>query len=652
MATANGIHGMYSPYAMGDVEKYFVKLDRMIGMNSGINDYSVTTHNCYSTSVPFGAGCFTKFKLTDSGYDIIDISQGYIHLNVSLDVEFDHKLNQIPLCATRYRNYCWFFVGLKSGAQIIDTYKVYSNGRLTACNQVKANHEQAIVFNCKSKDQKNARPGIYSCHENVLKMNDCKCGFYIKQPLGMYYGNKTEVNLTMEIVIQIDDLLPFSGMRYFPAFACGDLELELSFSLEKNFVFCQIPFESVYTARLFDQITLSQIENEIRKNQQALPKLTTTNMEYLAATATESEQIYDAYIDFRFHQCGDYARCLLGMVYDDGSNYTNGDEWGQFRIEPSAMNPDALTDPNMPTTGSFEGNLKCTYLTIIPHNLTIYNAKSFIYGFNIKAETKQNILAIFKQEKKLTIPAQWIEHQIFNQKPGYDSMKMQMNTPLYQVSQMIFTFPNSENQVTVSRNPYLQNVKCQIDNKMIPDKDMSTIEPSCAEMTLVALGFDNYFRASQSLINALNPPYLKDNEQWHECIEDDSDFMFVIDLERNGNGVHHDGYSSDNALITFDANYIGGSANAHYYPITKEANATHNPDVVYPENETPENAAARATYELFTNTKTLKQFSPNLYTVSDAFWVFTPSGGEFIKDARAIALLREREYNIARNHHQ
>lgn len=642
MATANQIHNMYSPFAMGDVEKYFVKLDRMMGMNSGVNDYSVVSHNCYATSVPFTEGCFTKFKLTDEGYDITDISQGYLHFNVTFDVTFEHIRNEQSYVASAIRNGCYFFVGLKSGAQIIDNYKIYSNGRLTACNQMKSKHEQAIVFNCKSKDQKNGRPGVYSAHENVLKMSNCVCGFYIQQPLGMYLGKKTELECKMEIIVQLDDLLPFSGMRYFPNFACGDLEIEVSLSLEKALVWCQIPYQTTIGSKLtarYDNTELYTACTQLFKGF-AEPSKYEGDLRSVLPLLKIDPRILDAgFGDYRFNQCGDYSRVCLGLCPDHNDANSGPNPQG---IEQSYNYPQA----EAPTKLGIDTTLVIfmTYMTITPSNLTVVDAKSFVYGFNIKPETKQNILSIFKQEKKLTVPAQWIEHQIFNQKPSYEDLKMQLHTPLYQVSQLILTFPNSDNQLTVSRNPYLQNIKCQIDGKMIPDKPMSTIDNSFAEMNLIALGFDNYFRASDTLINSYIPldnSLSYDYTRTPNVFRDDSDFMFVVDLERNGNGVHHDGYSSDNALINLDARYINGAYNMHYYKVEYEKIPTFN--TTQPASR--ENPAIREVIRHY-------PISPNLYIISDAYWVFTPNGGEFIKDLRAISLMRERERNIEMNHAQ
>ena len=48
----------------------------------------------------------------------------------------------------------------------------------------------------------------------------------------------------------------------------------------------------------------------------------------------------------------------------------------------------------------------------------------------------------------------------------------------------------------------------------------------------------------------------------------------------------------------------------------------------------------------------LKQIPPNLYTVCDAYWLFTPNGGEFMKEGAALRLVREKEITMAMNHLQ
>ena len=677
MSTSRGIHNIISPYPMGDVEKYFVKLDRMIGTNSGDKNYGMMTHNCYSTSTPFQALIPTKFRLTDNTYDIIDMSQGLLQFKINFDLEFKIAQSLVPQVSTCGYYEHWWFVGLKSGAQLIDNYTVYSNGRLTACKQVKSVEEQAIVFNCKSNEQMKARPGIYTAHEDVLQMKDCVCGIYVAQPNALFTNGTCPLitNLQMEVLVQVDDLLPFSGMKYYPRFACGELEIELALTLEKNFVFCPIPYETVHRSRyskesVYKEMKWSESEKQVNVQCKYYPAdhmndgltedktlyhfedLAGPSVDYLTELIRESQKV----TDYRFHQCGEYCRTYAAITdaYHDYRSDNANLHKNHLRSAPIDAADELGKAGGVQAAGEFNQlvkkiiqfrSQKQTEVTIIPRNLVVTDAKSFVYGFNIKDQTKQNLLTIFHQQKKMIIPAQWINHQIFNQRPGDDQIKIHMNLPMYEVSEMIFTFPQNEVQRTVFRNPYLMNLKCQLDSKMVPDKDISTVESAHAEMTLSALGFDSFFSPNPALVNALHPPKLTSNDTWFPRNKDDSNYMFVVDLERNGSGVHHDGYTNVNALINLDANLIGGTNNPHYNEKHMIKNSNY--------NSTADLAADLADGNSQVTIGYANNYAPiNLYTVCDAYWLFTPSGGEFMKEGAASRLVREKEINIAVNHRQ
>ena len=188
---------------------------------------------------------------------------------------------------------------------------------------------------------------------------------------------------------------------------------------------------------------------------------------------------------------------------------------------------------------------------------------------------------------------------------------------LYEAGQIILTFPNSPNQLTVSRNPMLNAIKFQVGDKVIPDKMMSTIDRAHAEMTMTALGFDTLFPAPRPLVRSLTQTKTETKNSSGLKIEDDSDYMFVADLERNGSGVYHDGFTQTNCPINFDGTYINEMNNKHYYEYNGQSK----------------------TYDL-------RKVSPNIYAVSDAYWTFGPNGGEFIKDAQAIQMIAEIEARL------
>ena len=554
MATRHRIDNALTNIQTGDVEKYFNELSNIIENNSGTHDCKMISHDCNNTAVPVHAGQFTRFKLTDHAMDVVDISKGYIMMKLEMDINFDYGEWQSSNTNV-YPNRPWYFVGFKSSSHIVEIYNVYSNGVLTACKQTKAKHEQAIVYNSKAKEERVGRPGMYSTHDKVKEMSDCVCGVYVRSPLAA--DKSKTVTVTFDVVIQVDDLLPFSAFEYFPRFMCGELELEISASLHNNMVFCQLPLE-------LTEATIDPHGEEY---------------DYITSfDAYLNRSRFDRLTDMRFTQCGDY---IEGMCSYTMHMYSSSDNLGS-------------------NEATMDGKMKAKEgvypMTIRTNNLVIREAKSYIHGFNIKSEAKQNILNMFSG-KNLVIPAQWVDHFTFSQLPTTNSIRTNIQTALFNATQVILTFPNSANQLTVSRNPHLESIQCQIADKIIPDKFFSTLDKAHAEMIISNLNMDSLFSAPDELIEALT----KDrgtNGSWTLKKIDDSDYQLVFNLERFGNGCFCDGLTGNPVPINFQANFMNGTHNPHYYDKSGK----------------------------------LLQQNVNLFVVSDAFWVCNRNGCQFIKD--------------------
>ena len=117
MSSSRTIHDIITPYPMGDVEHYFRNVNNMISINSGKHDYKHITHSSYAISTPVPENMNTRFKLTDTQFDIIDISQGYLSLKCTMDVTLSMNNNRKQNGKTYYttinRNGTYFFVGFK-----------------------------------------------------------------------------------------------------------------------------------------------------------------------------------------------------------------------------------------------------------------------------------------------------------------------------------------------------------------------------------------------------------------------------------------------------------------------------------------------------------------------------------------------------------
>ena len=529
MSTRHRIDEALTSERMGDVEKYFHSLVTMIDANSGQNDFKLITSDCYNVNAPLKADRFTTFQLTDRAVDIVDISKGFLHMKVNVDVQFLYK-NLDNNTENDLKDACYFFVGFKSGSHIINNYNIISNGKLTSCKNTKCKHEQAITYSCKSKEERAARPGMYSSHENVRNMSDCVCGTYVKlPPIAEKDSIKT---VSFDVVIQIDDLLPLSCLSYFPRFLCKELELQLSCNLLQNMVFCQVPFKSVIERNVLNNY---QLHNVPFKDVYHMPI---------------------GEMDCRFTQCGDYAASYLSY----------GTQW--YPVDTS----------------------------IVVSNLEIIEAKSYVYGFNIKEETKANLVREF-QTNNFIVPAQWIEHYTLSQLPTTNNIRTNIQVPMFNACQVIMTFPNSGNQLSVSRNPHLEAVQCHISDRIIPDKFFSTIDRQHSEMTIANLNLDSLFSASEETIESLIRDRGEYNTKTLKMI-DDSDYMLVFNLERFGNGCFCDGMTGNPIPINLTANFMKSTRNPHYYD--KDGK--------------------------------LQVQNINLFIVQDAFWQFGPEGGRFIKD--------------------
>ena len=270
--------------------------------------------------------------------------------------------------------------------------------------------------------------------------------------------------------------------------------------------------------------------------------------------------------DFRFTQCGDYAKTIIPYM-------------------PSSKDESTENPADMFYSG---------IMTIKTSNLVIREAKSYIHGFNIKSEAKHNIANMFG-DKNLVIPAQWIDHYTFSQLPTTNSIRTNIQIALFNACQVIMTFPNSANQLTVSRNPHLESIQCQISDRIIPDKFFSTLDKAHAEMIIANLNMDSLFSAPDELIEALTRERSLNTGVYKI---DDSDYMLVFNLERFGNGCFCDGLTDNPVPINFQANFMKGTQNPHYYESSGK----------------------------------FHQHNVNLFVVSDAFWVCNRDGCKFVKD--------------------
>ena len=98
MSTRQRIDGIINTYPSGDVEDYFSHMNNLMQLNSGNNSYHMATHVSFASPAPLKNGTSqTKFMITDSGMDVVDMTKGLISLRVKVDFEFRIGSNETNL---------------------------------------------------------------------------------------------------------------------------------------------------------------------------------------------------------------------------------------------------------------------------------------------------------------------------------------------------------------------------------------------------------------------------------------------------------------------------------------------------------------------------------------------------------------------------
>ena len=90
------------------------------------------------------------------------------------------------------------------------------------------------------------RPHMYTIQDEAHNHSNNVCGVY----LDIYPKLDQEFDVTFEVSIQIDDLLPLSGMSILPNCVIGDIELEIKNRIQGNLVYCQVNPKAIYKETL------------------------------------------------------------------------------------------------------------------------------------------------------------------------------------------------------------------------------------------------------------------------------------------------------------------------------------------------------------------------------------------------------------------
>ena len=527
----------------GDITNYFNEIDHIIQLNDGIHDCKLLSMECYDRPTPVRYNQYTKFHISDAGIDCINIDKCYITAIMTYRMKLT-QLDSVSLSsvdAAGRKRFYKLFVGLKNASQNFDTYRIYINHN-QIYSQTDAIYEQALTTALKPKAEM-FRPHMYSTWDEAHNHSNNVCGTYIDivDNLGQ------EFDISFEVSIQLDDLLPLSGMSILPNCVIGDLELEIRNRIQGNLIYCQVSPDA-----LVEEYWKSTTSND------GTWTVGGQNVSLNAYIRDVKQEIESARYEREFTQVGDATRVSI-HTYDN-------------------------------TLGGYATDIQIRLECL---NSIMNNAMSHVYGFRLKDSVKNALINKY-QKRPLIIPAQVCNHDLFAQRPVPGGLKLNTNITLTNCTNIALSFPQTDNEITVSKNPEQQSAQLILMGKNIPDKSINTLEAAHTEMELSNACLDSLFEAQPSFIRSLTMSASNGTSKIYRS-GDCTDYYFNCSLERFGNGVYCDGLTSPGAItLTFQSNAINsGNADPYYHPDITDATVLNTQPV-------------------------------NIMTVQDCFWIITP----------------------------
>lgn len=202
--------------------------------------YEYSQAPSYGTQCPVNEGGSTVIDVATSRFNIVSIENSYIDVEFSVPITFpdinfdaDHARTD---AAGREETYA-YYVGFKSAFDLIDSYRIYSNGDLVY-TQNNANYESFLNY-ISLTDQAKENSACYATLSKVQNLKPNVPGTYI-----MFDGDQRQLNydVTLKFKIPLNSFLMLSNLKWFPGFM-GRLSIEI-LPTYKNLVWCKIDANS------------------------------------------------------------------------------------------------------------------------------------------------------------------------------------------------------------------------------------------------------------------------------------------------------------------------------------------------------------------------------------------------------------------------
>jgi hypothetical protein len=256
-----------------------------------------------------------------------------------------------------------------------------------------------------------------------------------------------------------------------------------------------------------------------------------------------------------------------------------------------------------PTEATYTG----VDILLKPNKISVYTAQSIITGHKLDAGYIQHIYNVY-QEEPFVVPAELIYSDNMGAYPSSSGIDATKQFKFTHVKEVCILFPRHVSDHTVQFNPCLEKLTLTMFNHDYPDKETNTTSARFLRSQLEAMGLDTILQCTESLEASYTSPPSYLTPVRDRSARDNSDFVFVIPVEReSANAFFFDGLDSgaNTENVTISGKFIHDGRG-------------HLLDTYYNLNR---NNVTQTTAESYNRTP------PILCLVTDTFWLFTSRNG-------------------------
>ena len=463
----------------------------------------------YGTQCPIQEGGSTKIDIQTARFNVIDIDNSYIDVDFTVPISLSNlKLtNDYSNTDGNSTELYSYYVGFKSAFDVIDQYRIYSNGDLVY-TQNHANFESFLNYVALTDTAKENNE-CFATWDKIQSLSSNVPGTYI-----VLNGNQDKdltISVKLSFKIPLNSFMILQNLKWFPGFM-GQLTIEI-YPTYKNLVWCKVDTTKLLQNMSLNSTTLYKKSGLIDSSQ---------------AEGGDGDLSNDPEYNW-VYKLGNYltqinSTLLNGLQYDGSVGQT---QWG--------------AEPQTITASTSTLNKFHLYTAFYMLKMDVYNSLEYNY-----------------LQVPLLFPIQTVSNVKFTKSLGVGPFTLQNTATLSHCDTVFVVFPFDVNSRTCFTNP---EVTCQlnINGKYYPRERVRTVhDPRFINMVLDSLNINNnslvsvsddvanslkvykqytYLQTDKNRIYSVFAPIICDNSNFFIGVPLSTDEDFMGGISSNGQTV-------------------------------------------------------------------------------------------------------------------